>query len=165
MTGVECSSAQLFRTGLVHADPHEGNMMYTDDGKLALLDFGLVCRVNNDQQEAMAGCILNVLNRDRAAEARRDDVVTTSGTFFKTFQRAEFVFSGNECSPNNEHEHEQLGVRVRVRFSAGQVYCSLFVFVSVRREISTSKNTRRRGGFLIRARGASSEAGAPGSCS
>ena len=53
--GVECSSAQLFRTGLVHADPHEGNMMYTDDGKLAMLDFGLICRVNNDQQEAMAG--------------------------------------------------------------------------------------------------------------
>ena len=62
--GVECSSAQLFRTGLVHADPHEGNMLYTDDGKLALIDFGLVCRVNNAQQEAMAGCILNVLNRD-----------------------------------------------------------------------------------------------------
>ena len=62
--GVECSSAQLFRTGLVHADPHEGNMLYTDDGKLALLDFGLICRVNNEQQEAMAGCILNVLNRD-----------------------------------------------------------------------------------------------------
>ena len=62
--GVECSSAQLFRTGLVHADPHEGNMLYTDDGKLALLDFGLICRVNNEQQEAMAGCILNILNRD-----------------------------------------------------------------------------------------------------
>ena len=62
--GVECSSAQLFRTGLVHADPHEGNMLYTDEGKLALLDFGLICRVNNEQQEAMAGCILNVLNRD-----------------------------------------------------------------------------------------------------
>ena len=62
--GVECSSAQLFRTGLVHADPHEGNLLYTDAGKLALLDFGLVCRVNNAQQEAMAGCILNILNRD-----------------------------------------------------------------------------------------------------
>eukprot|EP00854_Cymbomonas_tetramitiformis_P017027 gene17027-20245_t len=62
--GVECSSAQLFRTGLVHADPHEGNMMYTDDGKLAILDFGLICRVDNSQQEAMAGCILNILNGD-----------------------------------------------------------------------------------------------------
>ena len=62
--GVECSSAQLFRTGLVHADPHEGNLLHTDAGKLALLDFGLVCRVNNAQQEAMAGCILNILNRD-----------------------------------------------------------------------------------------------------
>ena len=39
-------------------------MLYTDDGKLALLDFGLICRVNNEQQEAMAGCILNILNRD-----------------------------------------------------------------------------------------------------
>ena len=60
--GVECSSAQLFRTGLVHADPHEGNMMFTDDGKLALLDFGLICRVDDEQQEAMANCILNILN-------------------------------------------------------------------------------------------------------
>ena len=56
------SSAQMFRTGLVHADPHEGNMLFTDDGKLALLDFGLICRVDDDQQEAMANCILNILN-------------------------------------------------------------------------------------------------------
>ena len=60
--GVECSSAQLFRTGIVHADPHEGNMLFTDDGRLALLDFGLVCRVDDEQQEAMANCILNILN-------------------------------------------------------------------------------------------------------
>ena len=60
--GSGVSSAQLFRTGLVHADPHEGNMLFTDDGKLALLDFGLICRVDDDQQEAMANCILNILN-------------------------------------------------------------------------------------------------------
>lgn len=57
-----CSATQLLRTGLVHADPHEGNMMYTDDGRLALLDFGLVCRVDNEKQEAMASCILDILN-------------------------------------------------------------------------------------------------------
>ena len=67
--GVECSSAQLFRTGLVHADPHEGNMLYTDQGQLALIDFGLICEVNNAQQEAMASCILNILN------AQWDDLI------------------------------------------------------------------------------------------
>ena len=61
--GVECSSAQLFRTGLIHADPHEGNMLFTDDGQLALIDFGLICEVDNAQQEAMASCILNILNQ------------------------------------------------------------------------------------------------------
>lgn len=60
--GVTCSSTQLLRTGIVHADPHEGNMLFTDDGKLAMLDFGLMCRVENDKQEAMAACILNILN-------------------------------------------------------------------------------------------------------
>ena len=67
--GVECSSAQLFRTGLVHADPHEGNMLFTDQGQLALIDFGLICEVNNAQQEAMASCILNILN------AQWDDLI------------------------------------------------------------------------------------------
>jgi hypothetical protein len=60
------------------------------------------------------------------------------------FQRVEFVFSGNECSPNNEHEHEQLNVRVRVRFSAGQVYCSLFVFVSLSTTSKKYKKARRQ---------------------
>jgi tRNA A-37 threonylcarbamoyl transferase component Bud32 len=48
--GVTCSSTQLLRTGIVHADPHEGNMLFTDDGRLAMLDFGLMCRVENDKQ-------------------------------------------------------------------------------------------------------------------
>ena len=42
---VEASVAQLIRTGFVHADPHEGNMLYTTDGRLAFLDFGLMCTV------------------------------------------------------------------------------------------------------------------------
>ncbi|KAK3232798.1 hypothetical protein CYMTET_56871, partial [Cymbomonas tetramitiformis] len=64
--GVDCSAVQLLRTGLIHADPHEGNMLFTDDGKLALLDFGLVCRVDNSKQEAMANCVLNILNANWA---------------------------------------------------------------------------------------------------
>lgn len=32
-------------TGFVHADPHEGNLLYTEDGRIAFLDFGLMDRV------------------------------------------------------------------------------------------------------------------------
>ncbi|HEX7813761.1 ABC1 kinase family protein [Dyella sp.] len=33
---------QVFVHGLVHADPHPGNLVLMDDGRLALLDFGMV---------------------------------------------------------------------------------------------------------------------------
>lgn len=62
--GVECAMAQMLHTGVMHADPHEGNLMYTDDGRLALIDFGLISRVSPAQQEALAGAILAVLRQD-----------------------------------------------------------------------------------------------------
>lgn len=49
---VEACLVQLLVTGFVHADPHEGNLLYTDDGMVAFLDFGLVDRV---QPEVMQG--------------------------------------------------------------------------------------------------------------
>ena len=33
------------RVGLLHADPHPGNYMLTDDGRLAVIDFGSVARL------------------------------------------------------------------------------------------------------------------------
>lgn len=33
---------QVFVHGLVHADPHPGNLVLADDGRLALLDFGMI---------------------------------------------------------------------------------------------------------------------------
>lgn len=59
--GVDCSAAQLMRTGVIHADPHEGNMLFTPDGRLALLDFGLISLVDESKQEAIANSILHVL--------------------------------------------------------------------------------------------------------
>lgn len=40
--GITCYLMQLLETGFFHADPHPGNMLRTDDGKLAVLDFGLM---------------------------------------------------------------------------------------------------------------------------
>lgn len=38
--GVDCCMAQLLQTGIIHADPHDGNMMLSGEEELCLLDFG-----------------------------------------------------------------------------------------------------------------------------
>ena len=57
------------RVGLLHADPHPGNYMLTDDGRLAVIDFGSVARLPNGAPEiigkvtrlALAGRAVDVL--------------------------------------------------------------------------------------------------------
>ena len=44
---VEAVTASLVVTGFVHADPHEGNIMLADNGRLVFLDFGLMSRVRD----------------------------------------------------------------------------------------------------------------------
>jgi len=60
----EAVTAQLLVTGIVHADPHEGNIMLADDGGIVFLDFGLMSRVPQPRMEAFAFGIQCVLNED-----------------------------------------------------------------------------------------------------
>jgi Ser/Thr protein kinase RdoA (MazF antagonist) len=43
--GVEASLCQLVTTGVLHADPHPGNLLLTPLGQLAYIDFGLLVQV------------------------------------------------------------------------------------------------------------------------
>lgn len=61
---VEACVAQLVYTGFVHADPHEGNLMLLNDGRLCFLDFGLMSEVAPDIMEGFAKGIQNVLSED-----------------------------------------------------------------------------------------------------
>lgn len=61
---VEAVTASLVVTGIVHADPHEGNIMLADDGRLVFLDFGLMSRVRPEIMEAFAFGIQCVLNKN-----------------------------------------------------------------------------------------------------
>lgn len=54
---VEAVTAGLVLTGQVHADPHEGNIMLADDGRLVFMDFGLMSKVEPDIMEAFASGI------------------------------------------------------------------------------------------------------------
>lgn len=62
--GVEASLVQLLETGLLHADPHPGNLRYTTSGQIGFLDFGLMCRMEQKHQLAMLASIVHIVNAD-----------------------------------------------------------------------------------------------------
>jgi len=59
---------QVTVVGVYHADPHHGNVLVTPDGRLALLDFGLIGRLDDDTRASLALLLLAV------AQNRADDV-------------------------------------------------------------------------------------------
>jgi ubiquinone biosynthesis protein len=75
---------QVLVDGLFHADPHPGNVFITVDGRLALLDLGMVGRTTPEMQEKLLKILLTVSHghSDQAADAiveisersERDDV-------------------------------------------------------------------------------------------
>ncbi|KAJ4776317.1 Protein kinase superfamily protein [Rhynchospora pubera] len=64
--GVRASLVQLLETGLLHADPHPGNLRYTPDGRIGFLDFGLLCKMEKKHQVAMLASIVHIANADWA---------------------------------------------------------------------------------------------------
>ena len=49
---------QVLVDGFFHADPHPGNVLLTEDGRLALLDLGMVARVTPRMQDALLQVLL-----------------------------------------------------------------------------------------------------------
>jgi predicted unusual protein kinase regulating ubiquinone biosynthesis (AarF/ABC1/UbiB family) len=59
---------QVVVEGVYHADPHSGNVLLTPDGRLALLDFGLIGRLDDDTRRGLSLLLLAL------AQNRADDV-------------------------------------------------------------------------------------------
>ena len=55
---------QIFFDGFFHADPHPGNVMYIGKGRVALLDFGLMGRLDPKTQQLLVEISLAVINMD-----------------------------------------------------------------------------------------------------
>lgn len=72
--GVICFLKQLLEHGFFHADPHPGNLIRTPDGRLGILDFGLVTVVDDDIKFGMIEAISHLIHRDY--EAIVEDFVT-----------------------------------------------------------------------------------------
>ena len=68
--GQACFLTQILSVGLFHADPHPGNLMKMNDtskGKVALLDFGLVAAVSQQEMDTMVSATIHLANRDYAS--------------------------------------------------------------------------------------------------
>ena len=55
---------QLFIDGFFHADPHPGNVFYLNDGQIALLDCGMMGRLDPRTQATLTEMILAVVSLD-----------------------------------------------------------------------------------------------------
>jgi ubiquinone biosynthesis protein len=68
---------QMLVNGFFHADPHPGNVLLTDDGRLALIDLGMVARLSPQVQEQLLHLVLAVSDRDGAAAAEALEHLST----------------------------------------------------------------------------------------
>ena len=55
---------QIYVDGFFHADPHPGNVFYLEDGRLALLDCGMVGRLDPRTQQILTEMLLAVVDLD-----------------------------------------------------------------------------------------------------
>ena len=58
---------QVTLDGIYHADPHRGNVILTEDGRLALLDFGLLGRLDDETRTTLS-LLLLAIARNRAED-------------------------------------------------------------------------------------------------
>ncbi len=60
--------------GFFHADMHEGNLMYGKDGKLWIVDFGIMGRIGHKERRYLAEILYGFLKRDyrRVAEVHQE---------------------------------------------------------------------------------------------
>ncbi|UPR03133.1 putative UbiB-like protein kinase [Chloropicon primus] len=65
--GQECFLTQLLQLGFFHCDPHPGNLMKLSDpakGKLALIDFGLMASLSQEEMDTLVSSIVHLSNKD-----------------------------------------------------------------------------------------------------
>lgn len=70
LKGAKAFLKQVFVDRFFHADPHPGNFGILPDGRIVLVDFGMVGRLDGDLLEETAGVLLAVADRDAARAAR-----------------------------------------------------------------------------------------------
>jgi ubiquinone biosynthesis protein len=78
---------QILVDGFFHADPHPGNLLVTEDGRLALLDLGMVARIDPTLQEQLLKLLL-ALTAGQGQQAAQ--IALQIGTPLETLDEARY---------------------------------------------------------------------------
>ncbi len=71
LKGGEAFFKMVLKDGFFHADPHPGNIFVLADGRLGLVDFGIMGRVTEENMERFASIFLALANHDYDALVRQ----------------------------------------------------------------------------------------------
>ncbi len=63
-SGANLYLKMIFLHGFYHADPHPGNLLICEHGKIGLLDFGMVGRISESLREDIESMLVSIVNRD-----------------------------------------------------------------------------------------------------
>ncbi|MFP4704431.1 MAG: ABC1 kinase family protein [Spirochaetaceae bacterium] len=86
--GAELTLKQIFVHGFFHADPHPGNIVVVEDGRLCYLDFGLTGSLIQRDLEVVSDVLTSIISRNEQKAARA--VVKLAGRRdFETARRIE----------------------------------------------------------------------------
>jgi predicted unusual protein kinase regulating ubiquinone biosynthesis (AarF/ABC1/UbiB family) len=99
---------QVLVAGFFHADPHPGNVFLSDDGRLALLDLGMVGRVSPALQERLLRLLLAV-SEGRGEEAA--EIAAAIGEKLPDYDEAVFMRAVSALvAENRSAELQQIAV-------------------------------------------------------
>jgi ubiquinone biosynthesis protein len=66
---IDATYLQVFEYGFFHGDPHPGNLMLLDDGRLAYLDFGVTGILTGEMQDTLMNLFMSLVYRDAESVA------------------------------------------------------------------------------------------------
>ncbi len=64
VNGCKAFLKQVFEDGFFHADPHPGNILIMEDGRVAFVDFGIMGRLDTQLRNHIANIFLALIDRD-----------------------------------------------------------------------------------------------------
>ena len=84
----EAWMAMIFRHGFFHGDPHPSNVIVLDDGRVGLIDFGMVGRLSDEDMTKLTRLFIDAVNENVEKLPRR---LAELGVEYPKEKEAEFV--------------------------------------------------------------------------